>query len=382
LKVFVAFISIVSIGAGCSKSAEPQDKQQKRDFSIPVEVLKLAPQSVEYAVSAVGAVEAFEQVQVTARVAGVVEKVNFKEGDEVKEGAPLAEIEPDRYRLAVQQAQAALARAKAARIEAERELERAQKLQTEGVGSAMTVSTWETKLSTAGAEEAQAQAQLSLASLNLRDARLRAPIKGTIQSRNIQTGQYVQAGSVLATLMRRDPLLLKFKVTEADATRLRPGMKARFQIKENPNVYSATMTYVASSAEQQTRMVPIIGEIEGPSDVLRPGAFAEVTVPIQTIEQALVVPQTAIRPSERGFLAFVVEGKVARERKLDLGMRTPKGLVEVRSGLNPGELLVVRGAEALKDKSPVRVSSSEVTGVIDKPAATTATEARAAGAAP
>jgi multidrug efflux pump subunit AcrA (membrane-fusion protein) len=98
--------------------------------------------------------------------------------------------------------------------------------------------------------------------------------------------------------------------------------------------------------------------------LLRPGAFAEVTVPIAAGGDAPVIPQIAVRASERGFLAFVVEGDKARERVLTLGLRTADGRVEVRSGLKAGELLVVRGAEPLKEGSGVRVAGPE-----QKPAA-------------
>ena len=84
--------------------------------------------------------------------------------------------------------------------------------------------------------------------------------------------------------------------------------------------------------------------------------FAEVTVPVGSAERAVVAPQTAIRPSERGFLAYVIEGDVARERVLALGMRTEDGLVEVKRGLAAGELVVIRGAEALKDGTKVKLS--------------------------
>jgi membrane fusion protein (multidrug efflux system)/multidrug efflux system membrane fusion protein len=103
-------------------------------------------------------------------------------------------------------------------------------------------------------------------------------------------------------------------------------------------------------------MVEVIGDVAA-SDAagLRPGTFAEITVPVGQNGAALVVPQTAIRPSEKGFLAYVVEGAVARERVLTLGMRTADGLVEVRSGLSAGERLVVRGGEALRDGATVRL---------------------------
>jgi multidrug efflux system membrane fusion protein len=357
---FSFVIVALALGAaGCSRSSATREQQAKKPAEVvfPVEVRPIAMERVEYRVVAVGAVEAFENVQVTARVPGVLEKLHFKEGDSVKAGALLAEIEPQRYQLAVASAQGALARAQAAKGEAERELERAQKLVAEGVSSATEVSTWQTKLATAMAAESESRAALGVAALNLRDARLRAPLAGFIQSRSVQTGQYVQAGTVIATLIRRDPLLLRFKVAESEAARLALGMTAEFRVAGDVSTKNAKITFVAASAEPASRMVPVVAEI--PEDAsLRPGAFAEVTVPVGVKEAALAVPETAIRPSERGFIAFVVEGNVAHERIVELGLRTPNRLVEVVKGLNPGETLVVRGGEALREGAKVRVGGA------------------------
>lgn len=103
-------------------------------------------------------------------------------------------------------------------------------------------------------------------------------------------------------------------------------------------------------------MVAITAEIRDTSDMaLRPGAFAEITIPVSAPRTAPVIPQTAIRPSERGFIAYVVEKDIAIERILSIGMRTADGQAEVLSGLQPGEMLVVRGADALRANAPVRV---------------------------
>jgi membrane fusion protein (multidrug efflux system)/multidrug efflux system membrane fusion protein len=351
--------------AGCSKTGATKEQQGRRsaEMVFPVEVHPVAARRVEYRVTAVGSVEAFENVQVTARVAGVLERLHFKEGDDVKEGALLAEIEPQRFQLALSSAQAALASVQAAKSEAERELERAQKLAAEGLSTGAEVNTWQTKLATAQAQEGSARASVSLAALNLRDARLRAPQKGSIQTRLVQTGQYVQPGTVIATLIRRDPLLLRFKVTEAEAGRLALGMSANFRVSGSAAEHHAKLTFIAGAAEPASRMVPVVAEIVEDAG-LRPGAFAEVTVPIGVNEAALAVPETAIRPSERGFLAFVVQAGVARERILTLGLRTPDGQVEVVKGLAPGEALVVRGGEALKENVKVRAGAPQGAGPV------------------
>jgi hypothetical protein len=117
-------------------------------------------------------------------------------------------------------------------------------------------------------------------------------------------------------------------------------------------------------------MVAVTAEIQDTKDqALRPGAFAEIVVPVSSARTSPVIPQTAIRPSERGFIAYVVEKDMAIERILTLGMRTAKGQVEVLSGLNPGEVLVIRGAEALRDGAPVRVAKPQAQGQDKTPGA-------------
>jgi membrane fusion protein, multidrug efflux system len=328
-------------------------------MQFPVEVAPVEVRDVEYVVSAVGSVEAFERVQITARVAGVVERVGFTEGQEVKKGEVLAEIEPTRYSLAVSAAKAALEKAQASASEAQAGAQRraAVNEQRPGLLPAEELESFQTRARTAAAEVSAAKAALDQAELNLRDAYVRAPMDGVLQTRTVQTGQYVQPGYVLATLLRRDPLLLRFRVPEADVGRIQPGMTARFTVRSDSRTYGAKITHVAAAADDQSRMVPVTAEVaKADSEALRPGAFASVTVPVETAKGSPVVPQTAVRPSERGFLSYVVEDGRAQERVLELGLRTADGRVEVRSGLKPGEQLVVRGAEALRDGAAVRVA--------------------------
>jgi membrane fusion protein, multidrug efflux system len=127
-------------------------------------------------------------------------------------------------------------------------------------------------------------------------------------------------------------------------------------VRDNEKEYASKIVHVAAAADEGTRMVAVTAEIRDTSDMaLRPGAFAEITIPVSASRTAPVIPQTAIRPSERGFIAYVIENGLAVERTLSIGMRTADGQAEVLSGLTPGELLVVRGAEALRQDAPVRV---------------------------
>jgi RND family efflux transporter MFP subunit len=134
----------------------------------------------------------------------------------------------------------------------------------------------------------------------------------------------------------------------------------RFTVRAGQSTYAATITHVAAAASEGSRMVEVTARVDDPArGELRPGAFAEVQVPVGSASEAPVIPQTAIRPSERGFLAFVVVEERAVERVLTLGLRTADGRVEVRAGLEPGERLVVRGAEALRDGALVHIAGAE-----------------------
>ncbi|MCB9666800.1 MAG: efflux RND transporter periplasmic adaptor subunit [Myxococcales bacterium] len=355
-----ALLLALSIGCPAERSKTAASKGKPRKvLSFPVEVKPLRARQVSYTITAVGSVEAYERVQITARVSGVVERVRFREGDTVSPGKVLAEIEPQKYALQVEAARAALAKSQAARAEAQAGLLRREAglKKSPGLIPAEELETWRTKGQVSEADASAAQAELRQAALNLRDAYVRSPIAGTIETRSVETGQYVNPGSVLATLVQREPLLLRFQVTDQEASRLSNDMEVNFVTKDAKTSYRAKIVHVSQAADATSRLIPVVAEVDSAnSDSLRPGTFAEVTVPIGAAQQALVVPQTAIRPSERGFIAYIVKDNIAHERILTLGMRTADGHVEIREGLNPGDLLVVRGAEALRDGVKVTVS--------------------------
>jgi len=364
--VVAGLIASLLVPAGCKKDSEPSAPGRKPggpmgkyEVQFPVEVTPVAVQSLVYSVFAVGSVDAFEKVQVTARVAGVVDRVLFAEGRMVTLDQELVEIEPERYKLAVEAAQASYDKALASKADAEAGLKRRETViaQTPGLIPGEELETWRTKVSLAASDVALSLAALNQAKLNLRDAYVRAPLSGMIETRTVQTGQYVQVGTILATLVRRDPLLLRFRVSERDAARMRPGMKVTFRIREDSKIYEAAIVFIAGAADEGTRMVAIAAEVRNAGGSVRPGSFAEITVPVSAARNAPVIPQTAVRPSERGFIAYVVEGDKAVERVLNLGMRTIEGQVEVLSGLKLGETLVIRGAEALRDGATVKTSS-------------------------
>lgn len=326
-------------------------------LKFPVDVYPVELRRIEYSVVAPGTVEAFERVQVTARVAGAIDKVGFQEGQEVKKGDVLVIIDSARFQSSVASAKAALDKAEAAQRDAEAMIARREGAQQKNPGliPGEELATFQTRGLTAKADTAVAREAFNAANLNLRDSRVRAPIDGVIQTRTVETGQYVNPGYVMATLLRADPMLLRFKVSPLEAPRMKPGMIADFRLRETDQTFQAKITLIAGAADAASRLIPVTAEVVTSENRfwLRPGAFCDVTVPVDGRREVIVVPRAAIRPSERGFVAYVIDGTVAHERVLSLGNNTKDGWVEVREGLSAGEKLVLRGAEPLSEGATV-----------------------------
>jgi RND family efflux transporter MFP subunit len=355
----LALFAVLSTGCKAKEAPAPTGKRGLKQPSFPVEVLRVDAKPRELAVTAPGVVDAFEHVQVTARVSGVVDKVSFVEGQEVKRGQILALIDSRRYALSVSSARAAVAKAQATAADVQQSLKRRETASENNPGlvAGEEIETFRTRLRTAQADADQAGEALKLAQLNLDDSQVKAAAEGTIQTRSVQTGQFLQAGAVLATLLQREPMLLHFSVTTAEAPRLKIGMPVDFTLKESQQAYAAKITLVGGSADPESRLVPVTAEIDaGRKFWLRPGSFAAVSVKLTSQRQFPMIPQSAARPSDRGFVAFVIQGDTAHEKLLELGMHTSDGWVEVHRGIDAGDQIVTRGVEALAEGTKVQVS--------------------------
>ncbi|HEY4180312.1 MAG TPA: efflux RND transporter periplasmic adaptor subunit [Kofleriaceae bacterium] len=367
MKTSILVAAIALLGA-CHKSADDSAGAKKgkggagRKLEYPVDVATLESRQVQYTVNATGTVEAFQTVQITARVAGAVDKVNFTEGEDVKADQVLAVIESARYQIAVSQADALYRKAQATQKSAEAALNRRLTAEqaSPGLVPGEEIEQKRTAVDTAKADVEQSLQTLKVAQLNLRDSSVRAPIAGIVQTRTVQQGQYLPAGYVLATILQRDPLMLRFQVTETDAPRLKNDMPVTLTIKGADKSYAARIKLVAGSADPATRLVPVLAQLD-PTDHnywLRPGAFSTVNVPIGEARPGIVVPSLAVSPSEKGNIVWIVDDKnQAHERVVSLGMRTPDGGVELRTGVKIGEVMVIRGIEPLSDGAPVSVKS-------------------------
>ncbi|MCE9584992.1 MAG: efflux RND transporter periplasmic adaptor subunit [Planctomycetes bacterium] len=350
---------LVPLFAGCPRrEAGPAAPPASSKRAARVTVAKVATTTLSWNVDAVGTVEAKEEVPVAGGVAGVAGKVDFREGDRVTPETILFTIDEEHYRLGAQLATAEFDSAKADFVKATADWKQRDVLHTQKY---ISDDEWAAAIASrdrAAAQQARAEAVLSIAAKALSDCSVRPPIAGTINSRQISTGEYVKAETVVATIVDLSELRVRFNVPETEAFHVSAKMKIAFATRaaasEQP---TGEIFWVSQVADAKTRTVECMARLASVPAGLRPGMSGTVSLVVERREGCIVAPEESVLPTERGFIAFVVVDGKARERKLKLGIQTEDGRMEVREGLKDGETLVVRGAAALKDGQEVTVVS-------------------------
>jgi len=328
---------------------------------IPVEVRSVEIRNVTYTLQAVGSVEAREIIRVPARVAGVVQDLAFQEGKAVTPRDVLARIDPERYRLSAQRAEANYRQAEAQAREAEAALEKRKALHEKDPGwvTEEELTNFTAQVDQAQAAVAAAKAAADLARKDLADSEVRTEAPGIINQKLVDTGQYLTAGTPVATMVDTRRLKLSFKVAQSEASRMAEDSRISFRVRSGPEKeFTAKLYHTGEAADPATRMVECLAWVENPNRDLRPGFFADVTIDVGEKKGSLVVPQTAVLPTDRGFVGFVLKGEDrVEQRPLRLGLYTKDGDVEVLEGLRPGDRVVIRGASVLSEGSRVQAET-------------------------
>ena len=354
---------LLASSCGRSQGAPPAPRGAR---AVTVSVAPVAVQDVVYDIKAVGSLEAEEIVQVTAEVDGAVASVSFQEGARVTPGTVLVLIDPERYRLEAARAEAAGKKAQAEAQRAQSDLARREELAREQLVSAEDLNRARGEAERLGAEVDAAHAARDIALQNVRRSQVRASRAGVINTKAVETGQFVKAGAVLATLVDTSKLRLRFKVSEGESLRARVGQTVAFRVQSRgPSEFPARIYHVGEIADPTTRQVEVLAWVTNPG-VLKPGFFAEVSLASESRKGAMVVPEGAVQASERGFVSYVVEDGKARLRPIQIGLRTGTGVVEILSGLEAGETVVVEGSDRLGDGVPVQLARAGGPGAGDK----------------
>jgi membrane fusion protein, multidrug efflux system len=360
----VLIVAAAAVLGGCGQGGA-QDSKGGPPPAVAVSAIEVAPKAVPVSFDAVGRTEGSRDVQVRARVAGIIERQLYGEGDSVKAGAPLFRIERAPYEIELTQARAALAQERARQELAQQEMERLK-----GLADRRAISQKEADQAASGARQStaavqMAQARLRQAELNLSYTSVNAPIGG-ITGRALQSvGSLVQPNNdsaLLTTITRGDPIWVRFSLSEAEYTRLRSSgekdAEVRIEVADGKR-YPAKgkLNFAGSTVDGATGTVQMRAELPNPQQQLLPGQYVRVQVVAGT-QQAIVVPQTAVMQNETGRFVWVAGGDgKAVPRTIRAGQWLGDDWV-VLDGLKAGDTVIVDNLARLRPGTPVQVKKA------------------------
>jgi len=364
MKYLLILVLLIAFLGGCgSKESGGVEAPLKPQNQIPeerqVEVIQAIPGAISYVFTAVGSLKAPEHVTISPKKAGIIEKIFVREGDRVKKGQILVQLDDVDARLQVERAEANVQQAEASLEMSRITLIRYQRLLESKVIPQQTYDDLTLKVKLDEAKLALAKAELKLARQGLLDHRIISPIDGTINLKIASLGEHVNVApkDEILTIVQMNPLDLEFYLPENWAGKVRIGSRIQFSVKAfSEEKYSASLQFISPTADPSTRNVKMKALAPNPQYRLKPGFFAEVTVQTGMNPNAIVIPESALFSQEGQFFTFIVKDGMAHRRGVETGMRLDGG-VEVLKGILKGEQVVAVGHEQLADGMKVKVIS-------------------------
>ncbi|MBR0984345.1 efflux RND transporter periplasmic adaptor subunit [Bradyrhizobium liaoningense] len=352
-RALAAAAAVVAL-AGCEdKNTFVAPPPPKVDVATPVQ------RPVTRYIEATGNTAPIKSVDLVARVQGFLQSIDYQDGTFVKQGTQLFTIEPETYKLKVEQAKAAEVGVQATVKQAEADFKRQVELVQRQAVSQSTLDTSTSTRDNAQANLQQAQVNTRLAEVNYGYTRVTAPFDGIVSAHLVSIGELVGVSSPtqLATIVAMDPIWVNFTVNEQDVLRIRaeaarrgltPADMKQFPIQvglqtETGYPHEGKLDYVSPTLNTSTGTLAVRGVVPNDKRVLLPGYFVRVRVPFDQEKSALLVPDTALGSDQGGRYLLVVNGdNVVEQRKVQIGP-VDNGLRVIESGLKPDDRVVIAG---------------------------------------
>ena len=342
----------------CRKAQKPE--AASTFGATPVKVFKIQRERISEKLTYTGTLESWRKVNITPEIGGKIARIYVREGERAAQGQLLAELETESLRLQLKQAEAGLAVAEAGHIDAERNKERMDRLLRESAVSEMQHEKAKLALDAAAAQLQQAQAALHLARYALDASIMKAPFAGVIASKNAEVGDVINpmmsgfgAASGVLTLMDYSRIKVAAGVSSHDIDRIRKGQPAILRIPSLPGrEFQGRVEVVNLTADPLSKRFGVEAVFENPDLVLRPGTFGDIVFEVLSHENALVVPQRAVLSHS---YVFVVEDGKAVRKEVATGLQDVV-MVEILTGLEEGDLVIVEGNYGLEAGAEVEVS--------------------------
>jgi RND family efflux transporter MFP subunit len=339
--------------AGCEQNAYVPPPPPEVDVAVPVQ------RAITRYLETTGNTAPIKSVDLVARVQGFLQSINYQDGTFAKQGTTLFTIEPETYKLKLDQAQAAEAGAQASLKLADADFKRQTDLVQRQAVSQATLDTSTSNRENAQANLQQAEANTRIAEVNYGYTNVTAPFDGIVSAHLVSIGELVGVASPtqLATIVELDPIYVNFNVNEQDVLRIRAEAAKRgitsSELRQLPvevglqtetgYPHKGRLDYLGPTLDQSTGTLPVRGLLPNPDRVLLPGYFLRVRVPYDKQENALLVPDVSLGSDQSGRYLLVVNGdNVVEQRKVQTG-QLEGDLRVIEDGLKPDDKVVIAG---------------------------------------
>ena len=362
--VFLFALFAMAGSTSCSKD-NPQAASPAQRPPAPVVVSTVEKRDVPIQITAIGNVEAYQMVQVRSMVSGQIEKIVFKEGDDVRKGQLLYSLDKRPFQAAVEQAEGNLKRDEAQAANARVQSARYTDLEKQGVISREQADLQRTSENTNDAAVVADKAAVQAARVQLQYTDIYAPIDARAGALMINVGNLVKANDTpyLVQLNQITPIYVTFTVPEVKLTEVRQlaakGLKVLAYPKgQNTSPAEGLLTFIDNAVDQLTGTVKLKATFQNTEKRLWPGEFVNVVLNLSTVNNAITVPTKAVQSGQQGDYVFVVTKDGTAEPHQVATAGTYQNLSLVKNGLNPGDTVIVDGQLRVAPNGKVVVQSS------------------------
>lgn len=318
---------------GKEKTAAPAGPAK----TMTVETVAITPTDVAREISIPGTIIPNEEVQLFSEVSGRVEKIHFKEGQLVRKGALLLEVDTEILRAQKQQ--------QLVELDLAQKDEARKKALLEGKGISLE------EYERSAAALAAVKAQIDLTNVQISKARIRAPFTGRIGLRHISEGAFITSSTLITTLVQEDPVKVEFAVSERYSNSVKTGQTITFTPEHGKQTYTAKVYAYEPVIDAGTRMMTIRASLNNDGRLI-PGSFVSIRYDLGKEVDAFMVPAESVMPVLKGQKVLVVRNGKVVEVPVEMGLRTADK-VQIIGELKANEQVLVSGLLAVREGMPV-----------------------------
>lgn len=340
--VAVAFVSYRLTRSNKAKIAPPQSAQG--GGAMEVNAIVVAPREFANVITLSGSIEPNEQVQIRSEVSGIVRSLAFREGTMVQKGQLLLRIDDSELQAQLIQAQSG------EKLAEDNENRARLLLEKEAIS--------QQEYDVAHADYESSKAQTALIRAQIAKTTVRAPFSGKIGLRSISEGEYLTPTTVVANLMSINPVKILFSVPEKYSGQIQVGQGLHFTVSGSDTRYRAEIYAIEPGVDAATRTISIRAMAENPEERLFPGSFARIELPLDRLENAVLVPTEAVVPVQNGKQVYLLKNGEAKATDVDAENRTRTDVL-ITNGVSTGDTVLISGIMSLKDGMPIRAQVVE-----------------------